>query len=96
LKKHFEKHFNTNLDKTAPLELHKADFINLLKKIPSDSIDIEPPKSEEIKKTIEQLKQGKSASDIPAEYIKTAIENTLFLEEITRLYQNSLEYKSDS
>ena len=52
LKKHFEKHFNTNLDKTAPLELHEADFINLLKKIPSDSINIEPSTSEEIKKTI--------------------------------------------
>ena len=87
LKKHFEHHFNTNLDKTIPLELHEADFINTLKEIPSDSINVEPPTSEEIKETIKQLKQGKSASDIPTEYIKAAIENPLFLKEITQLYQ---------
>ena len=51
LKKHFERHFNTNLDKSIPIELHKADFISKLKEIPSDSINIEPPTSEEIKKT---------------------------------------------
>ena len=33
------------------------------------------------------MKQGKSASDIPTEYIKTAVENPTFLEEMTRLYQ---------
>ena len=67
--------------------LHEADFINILKRIPSDSINIEPPSSEEIKETIGQLKQGNSASDIPTDYIKATIENPLFLKEITRLYQ---------
>ena len=49
LKKHFERHFNTNLDKSIPLELHKADFINKLKEIPIDSINIEPPTSEGVR-----------------------------------------------
>ena len=40
LKKHFERHFNTNLDKSIPLELHKADFINKLKEIPAYIIDV--------------------------------------------------------
>ena len=89
LKKHFEHHFNTNLDKTIPLELHEADFINTLKEIPSDTINDEPLTSEEIKETIEQLKQGKSASDIPTEYIQAAIENP-----IKRLhkYKNGMTY----
>ena len=52
LKKHFEHHFNTNLDKSIPLELHKADFINTLKEIPSDSIDIEPRPQKKLRKRL--------------------------------------------
>ena len=36
--------------------------------------------------TIKNLKNGKASNDIPAAYLKTAIKNPNFTEEITKLY----------
>ena len=94
LKEFFREHFNKNLDFEIPMEVENAQFINVLKEIPNSLIDSSPPEAEEVLKTIKSLKQGKSAVDVPTEYIKVAIENKKFLNEIVQLYQTVWKTKS--
>ena len=92
LKNHFEKHFNPRHSTAAPAELETApNFIKLLQSIPENIHKTAPPDREELYKTIMKLKSGKSAIDVPAIYIKTAIEYASFLDEMTKLYQTIWE-----
>ena len=43
------------------------------------------------KSTIKTLKNGRTANDIPTEYIKAAAENKEFLEEMVKLYRTIWE-----
>ena len=94
LKEFFQQHFNKNLNLETPMEVENAQFINVLNEIPSSFLDSSSPKAEEVLKTIKSLKQGKSAVDVPTEYIKVAIENKQFLNEIVQLYQTVWKTKS--
>ena len=78
------------------MEVENTQFINVLNEIPSSFLDSSSPKAEEVLKTIKSLKQGKSAVDVPTEYIKVAIENKQFLNEIVQLYQTVWKTKADT
>ena len=87
LKKHFQKHFNKDAISEEPPEITNAEFIRILQQIPKDTVNTEAPETTEILSSIKELKLGKSATDIPTDYIKVASENMQFVEEMARLYQ---------
>lgn len=90
LKEYFENHFQTktNSEETDPFELTEApDFIKNLKQISTTcQINCNPPSKDEIICTLKQLKNGKSSNDIPAIYLKSAIDSIEVLNEMTKLY----------
>ena len=92
LKEYFENHFQTktNSEETDPFELTEApNFIKNLKQISTSTtcqINCNPPSKDEIICTLKQLKNGKSSNDIPAIYLKSAIDSIEVLNEMTKLY----------
>ena len=87
LTKHFKEHFNQNNEQEEPIELNDVpDYIKQLQNIDMNELNSAAPKIEEIKSTIKSLKNCKSASDIPAAYIKCAIKCDEFSAEMEKLY----------
>ena len=94
LKEHFKNHFNILQSSSEPTELSKIpDFVLKLQSITIDGIDTSAPKAEELLSVIKSLKGGKSASDLPTEYIKYAISNETVLQDIIKLFQDIWETK---
>ena len=89
LKEYFARHFSDKDYPTAPEEFDSApDFIRKLQEISKNSqIKTEAPDEEELKSVINKLKNGKSANDVPTAYIKCALKDKDFLNEIVLLYQ---------
>ena len=95
LKKHFIKHFNPTCTKPDPPELNQAPyFIEALQDLPENTLKTSPPDIDEIRNTVTKLKSGKSASDVPTIYVKSAIECEGFMEEMTKLYKSIWETNS--
>ena len=89
LKDHFVKHFNGTLRiQFEPLELQEApSFIKQIQEINCADMRTCPPDLKELRNTIKKLKNGKSANDIPAAYVKSAMQCRKFQDEIVKLYQ---------
>lgn len=87
LKEYFEKHFaHSANDHPEPDELRNIPkFIEELQTKFSDDINVHPPDKEEIKSTLDALKNGKSSSDIPAEFLKYASSSECLLSELHEL-----------
>ena len=87
LKNHFMKHFNRTLTNDYPIELTNApEFIKKLKSVRCD-LKTCSPDLEELNSTIEKLKNGKAANDVPAEYLKSAMNCLQFQTEMVSLYR---------
>ena len=92
LRNHFYQHFNSEVTKNEPIELNEVpEFIKTLQELPENLMKTSAPDMEELKSTIKTLKNGRSANDIPTEYIKAAAENKEFLEEMVTLYRTIWE-----
>ena len=76
LKKYFVSHFNEFPVTTEPMELKQ------LKEIEVEGLNASPSDLEELKLTIKNLKNGKSANDIPAAYVKHAMKCDKFAQEM--------------
>ena len=71
-----------------PMELENMpDYIKELQEIEVDGLNASPPDLKELKLTIENLKNGKSANDIPAAYVKHAMKCDKFAQEMVKLYE---------
>ena len=94
LKEYFLNHFKHGPgeeEREWPGELRTApDFIKHLRDLPED-IDTEPPAYEELKETINKLKNGKAANDVPATLIKIASQKNAFIKEMEVLYKEVWE-----
>ena len=91
LKEHFMNHFRQTTTRKCPKELHEApEFIKMLSEI-SVSVNVEAPTSRELYEVINRLKNGKSSNDIPAIFIKAALNSNEFLIEMTELYRKIWE-----
>ena len=87
LKEHFYQHFKNSVQPPDPVELQDLpNFTRKLKAVSLHGMNTLPPDSSEIKFALTKLKNGKAASDIPAELLKNAIENEEFLNELTEIY----------
>lgn len=86
LKDHFSGHFSQEEEKKTPIELNEAP--NFLKDLQADTecINVEPPSDEELLDVVNRLKSGKAANDIPAAFVKLALQNDEFFKEIKSLY----------
>ena len=94
LKKYFEGHFNVPLSEMEPDELLRApNYITKLQEIKFEGIDTKAPTAEEIVKQIKSLKGGKSANDVPAEYLKHAIAHKCLIDDFVRLFADIWETK---
>ena len=88
LKEYFLQHFNRTSTFEDPIEIVKApDFIKFLQDIPCSTMETNPQDKEELRLTIDSLKKGRAANDIPTEYIQAAAENDNFLNEMVKLYE---------
>ena len=88
LKKYFAEHFNCTTEDPDPIELTIApDFVKKLHEISIDGIETGPPSREEITNVIKKLKRGKSASDIPALYLKHVTSCEELMLELTKMYE---------
>ena len=89
LTKHFRDHFKSILNQPSPKELETAPtFINRLQNIKYDSMRTESPSAEEIRAALKTLKNKKSANDVPAELLKCAAADAMFLAELTQLFSD--------
>ena len=88
LKKYFTSHFSELPVTPEPMELEIIpDYIKQLQEIEVEGLNASPPDLEELKLTIKNLKNGKSANDIPAAYVKHAIKCDTFAHEMVKLYE---------
>ena len=87
MKEYFAKHFGPQEECEEPIELVDApDFIQKLKEVPADFNKL-PPEKDEIVGILKKLKNGKSSNDLPAVYLKSAIESEELINEILNLYK---------
>ena len=87
LKKFFEGHFGLRETSPTPTELiTKPNFSPPLSSNPLRVVNIDPPTYSEISIVLSKLKGGKSANDIPPDFIKCAIESNKIMKEILNLY----------
>ena len=76
-----------------PIELVDApDFIKILKEIPADFNTL-PPEKVELISALKKLKNRKSSNDLPAIYLKSAIESEDITNKIMRLITTIWETK---
>ena len=86
LKEFFSAHFSPRNLETDPIELIDApEFIRKLQNVPAD-INVRPPEKEEIRDVLKNMKNGKSSNDIPAIYLKSALESDDIIQEMVKLY----------
>ena len=89
LSNYFKDHFNETKELQDPIELNDApDYIKILQGIDVQGLNTLAPNSDEIKLTVKRLKNCKSATDIPAAYIKHAIDCKEFSDEMAKLYDS--------
>ena len=89
LTQYFETHFSETPETRKPPELEDApDFIKQLKTIDDTEMNIDPPGIEELESIVKSLKNGKSANDVPAEFVKCAMECDEFKLEMVKLFQS--------
>jgi len=92
LKAYFEKHFTSPQIEHTPIELDDVpEFTLKLKLLSTQNLNILPPEEKEIIDIIKNLKERKSANEIPIAFIKCAIDNKDFVSEIVKLYQSVWE-----
>ena len=94
LKEHFKQHFSH----PPPSETTPKDIIDppeFIKRLAESGIhdlnDLDghlrnPPDADEIKNTINKLKERKASSDIPAEYLKTIVDCPKYINMLEHLY----------
>ena len=86
LKEYFKQHFNHMIDKDDPIELTDAPaFITKLQEV-NIAIRTGPPDHQEVREVLTHLKNGKSANDNPAAYLKYAAQSEELIDEMVRLY----------
>ena len=86
-KNYSKKHFTSSAIEEDPIELEDIpEFIEKLQRT-SIQIDTTSPTKEELLSVINKLKDGKSANNIPIEYIKHSLGSEEFVNEITKLYE---------
>ena len=89
LTKYFVTHFSADSETKTPPELEDApDFIKQLKTIGNTEMNIDPPDIEELDSVVKSLKNGKSANDVPVEFVKCAMECDEFKLEMVQLFQS--------
>ena len=89
LKKHFMTHFSKNQVIANPPEIENIpEYIMQLQGIQADGLKTSPPDLAELKSTIRNLKNGKSANDVPASYVKQAMKSDKFALEMLKLYHS--------
>ena len=94
LKKHFQDHFTKKMIEEDPIELTDTpEFLKILNQIESSSINTNPPDENELRNIVSNLKEGKSACDVPIAYIKCSMNSQEFVEELVKLYQTIWESK---
>ena len=86
MKVYFAKHFGAQEECEEPIELDAPDFIQKLKEVPADFNKL-PPEKDEIVGILKKLKNGKSSNDLPAVYLKSAIESEELINAILNLYK---------
>ena len=87
LKDYFKQHFTSDPINEHPIELEEIpDFIVKLQQT-TIPIDTDAPSKKEVVNTIKRMKNGKSANDVPIEFIKHSLESHEFVNEITKLYE---------
>ena len=87
MKEYFAKHFGPREECEDPIELVDApDFIKILKEIPADFNTL-PPEKAELVSALKRLKNGKSSNDLPAIYLKSALESEDIINEILKLFK---------
>ena len=87
LKDFFHKHFSATATENDPIELENAPaFMEILKNVSVQGLNTSPPNAAEITTTIKKLKDGKSSNDVPIAFIKHAIDNPKFMDEMVKLY----------
>ena len=100
LKDHFETHFNHPDPLVEPPEeiSNPPEFIKLLtdsgtaSEVDLEEIDlltIDPPDKEEIRKNIKKLKNKKTSTDMPAEFLKAAMESESYITALESLYRET-------
>ena len=80
-------HFNIEIQQDDPIELSEIpDFIKKLQEVKIDGIKTAPPDRDELYGVLKNLKHGKAANDIPAEYLKYAVNSNVLIDEMVSLY----------
>ena len=85
MKNHFLNHFNINSNHST-FVIDTLPTVEYLRSINFSDVNSEPPQTEELIKTIKSLKNGKSANDFPAAFMKYAIDSHAFFSEIENLF----------
>ena len=94
LTEHFKRHFTAKPIETNPIEVEEIpDFLKALQNMCDGEILISAPDLEEIQTVIKSMKNGKSATDVPMECIKHAINCKEFSDELIQLYATIWETK---
>lgn len=92
LKEHFSKHFNVAPPNIIPDELLEIpQYIKNLQNAQSADLNHAPPTTEEVKKTLITLKNGKASTDIPPEFLKYSVNSEEMICEIHRLFRDIWE-----
>ena len=87
LQEYFSSHFGSPKDDPDPIELVNApEFLHGLRNVPVNFSSLPPSKSEIIH-TLKNMKNGKASNDLPAEYLKYAIDSIEVIEELHKLYK---------
>ena len=82
-------HFSENRAIASPPEIENIpEYIKQLQDIQADGLNSSPPDLAELKSTIRSLKNGKSANDVPASYVKEAMKSDKFAREMLKLYES--------
>ena len=88
LTEYFKDHFNSSSELLEPIELIDVpDYIKQLQSIDVSELNTSSPSTDEIQSTVNKLNNCKSATDIPAAYIKHAINCKGFIVEMEKLYK---------
>ena len=88
----FQKHFN-NLNEPSAIDATDVGVIGIFEELSHEALNSNAPDINEITDVIKSLQNGKAANDVPVEYIKAAITNKKFLQEMVQLYQTIWQTK---
>ena len=92
LRAFYQKHFN-NLNETSLDDATDVGFIGIFEELSHELLNSNAPDVNEITDVIKSLQNGKAANDVPIEYIKSAITNKKFLQELVQVYQTIWQTK---